>query len=53
LLPDGVSITGKPAVYQDTRRLSVSLSVPLSPEAIEEIQGKFTEETGWKVDVEG
>lgn len=53
LLPDDVSITGKPSVYQDTRRLSVSLSEPLNTEAIEEIQGGFTEETGWKVDVEG
>jgi cytosine/adenosine deaminase-related metal-dependent hydrolase len=53
LLPAGVSITGKPSVYQDTRRLSVSLSGSLSMKAIEEIQGKFTEETGWKVDVEG
>jgi len=51
LLPDDVSITGKPSVYQDTRRLSVSLSEPLSAEAIEEIQGKFTDETGWKVDL--
>ena len=51
LLPDNVSIIGKPSVYQDTRRLSVSLNEPLSAEAIEEIQGKFTEETGWKVDL--
>jgi Cft2 family RNA processing exonuclease len=51
LLPEGVSITGKPLIYQDTRRISVSLSKPLSMEAIEEVQGKFTEETGWKVDV--
>src|SRR5256886_2045108 len=53
LLPEGASIIGKPLVYQDTRRLSVSLSGPLSTEALEEVQGKFTEETGWKVDVEG
>jgi len=52
LLPEGVSLTGKPSVYQDTRRLSVSLSKSLSTEAIEEIQGKFTEETEWKVDVQ-
>ncbi len=52
LLPEGVSITGKSSVYQDTRRLSVNLSEQLSEEAIEEVQGKFTEETGWKVDVE-
>jgi hypothetical protein len=51
MLPDGVTITGKPSVYQDTRRLSISLDEPLSAEAIEEIQGKFTEETGWKVDL--
>ena len=51
LLPDSVNITGKPSVYQDTRRLSVSLSGSLSSESIEEIQGKFTEETGWKVDL--
>ena len=51
LLPDNVSIIGKPSVYRDTRRLSVSLNEPLSAEAIEEIQGKFTEETGWKVDL--
>jgi Cft2 family RNA processing exonuclease len=53
LLPEGVNIIGKPLVYQDTRRLTVSLSGPVSAEVIEEIQGKFTEETGWKVDVEG
>lgn len=53
MLPDGVTITVKPSVYQDTRRLSVCLSMPLSPEAIEEIQGKFTEETGWKIEVIG
>jgi Cft2 family RNA processing exonuclease len=52
LLPDGVSIIGKPLIYQDTRRLSVSLSGPLDKEVIGEIQEKFTEETGWKVDVE-
>ncbi len=51
LLPDEVNINGKPSVYQDTRRLSVSLSGSLSSETIEEIQGKFTEETGWKVDL--
>jgi hypothetical protein len=51
LLPEGVSITGKPSVYQDTRRLSVRLSGSLSTEAIGELQRKFTEETGWKVDV--
>ncbi len=50
LLPDDVSITGKPSVYQDTRRLSVSLGGSLSAEAIVEMQEKFTEETGWKVD---
>jgi Cft2 family RNA processing exonuclease len=52
LLPVGVSITGKPSVYQDTRRLSVSLSGTLNAEAMEEIQGVFTEETGWKADLE-
>ena len=52
LLPEGVSITGKSSVYQDTRRLSISLSGPLSTEASEEIQRKFTEETGWKVDLQ-
>ena len=51
LLPDNVSIMAKPSVYQDTRRISISLSETLSAEAIEEIQGKFTEETGWKVDL--
>ncbi|MGZ3616866.1 MAG: MBL fold metallo-hydrolase [Ktedonobacteraceae bacterium] len=51
LLPDDVNISGKPSVYQDTRKLSVSLSEPLGAEALEEIQGKFTEETGWKVDL--
>jgi Cft2 family RNA processing exonuclease len=51
LFPEGVSIIGKPSIYQDTRRLSVVLSEPLSTEALEEIQGKYTEETGWKVDV--
>ncbi|HXZ05545.1 MAG TPA: hypothetical protein VEH81_11965, partial [Ktedonobacteraceae bacterium] len=53
LLPDDISIIGKPSVYQDTRRLSVSLSMPLSAQAIGELQAKFIEETGWKVDVEG
>jgi hypothetical protein len=53
LLPEGVSITGKPSVYQDTRRLSVKLIEPLSTEAGEEIQRKFTEETGWQVEVMG
>ncbi len=52
LLPQGVSIRGKPSVYQDTRRLSVSLGEPLSMEALEEMQRKFTEETGWKLDIE-
>ncbi len=51
LLPDSVSIIGKPSVYQDTRRLGVKLSSSLSMEAIEEMQGKFTEETGWKLDL--
>src|SRR5437588_985247 len=41
LLPEGVSIISKPSVYQDTRRLSLSLNEPLSTEVIEEIQGKF------------
>ncbi len=52
LLPEGVNITGKPSVYQDTRRLSASLSEPLSAQAIEEIQKRFTQETGWKLDIE-
>jgi Cft2 family RNA processing exonuclease len=52
LLPEDVSMIGKPAIYQDTRRLSVVLSETLDTGAIEEIQGKFTEETGWKVDIE-
>ncbi len=52
LLPEDVSITGKPLVYQDTRRLSVSLSGPLSTDASEEIQRKFTEETGWQVEIQ-
>ena len=51
LLPGNVSIIDKPSVYQDTRRISISLSETLNAEAIEEIQGKFTEETGWKVDL--
>jgi Cft2 family RNA processing exonuclease len=51
LLPEGVGITGKPLVYQDTRRLTVSLNGSLSMDAIEGIQEKFTEETGWKVDL--
>jgi len=52
LLPEDVSITGKPLVYQDTRRLSASLSGPLSTDASEEIQRKFTEETGWQVEIQ-
>ncbi len=52
LLPEGVSITGKPSIYQDTRRLSVSLTESLSNEVSEEIQRKFTEETGWQINVE-
>ena len=51
LLPEGVSITGKPSVYQDTRRLSVCFTESLNEEVSEEIQKKFTEETGWKVDL--
>ncbi len=53
LLPEGVSITGKPSVYQDTRRLSVSFTESLNEEISEEIQKKFTEETGWQVEVMG
>jgi Cft2 family RNA processing exonuclease len=52
LLPEGVSITGKPSVHQDTRRLYVNLTGLLSPEANKEIQRKFTEETGWKLDLQ-
>jgi Cft2 family RNA processing exonuclease len=52
LLPDGVSIIGKPSVYQDTRRISLRLSEPLSTDAREEMQARFTEETGWRVDVD-
>jgi hypothetical protein len=50
-LPEGVSITGKPSIYQDTRRLSVSLTESLNEEVSEEIQKKFIEETGWQVEV--
>jgi hypothetical protein len=53
LLPEGVSITGKPLVYQDTRRISVSFTESLNDEVSEEIQKKFTEETGWQVEVMG
>jgi hypothetical protein len=53
LLPEGVSITGKPSIYQDTRRLSVSFTESLNEEISEEIQKKFTEETGWQVEVMG
>jgi len=52
LLPEGVGITGKTLVYQDTRRLGVNLIGSLSMDAIEGIQEKFTEETGWKVDLQ-
>jgi Cft2 family RNA processing exonuclease len=52
LFPDGVSITGKPLVHQDTRRLYVSFTGHLSAEAIEDIQRKFTEETGWQLDLQ-
>jgi Cft2 family RNA processing exonuclease len=52
LLPDGVSIIGKPVIQQDRRRLSVNFSGHLSAEAEEDIQKRFTEETGWQVEIQ-
>ena len=51
LLPEDLGITGNASVYQHMRTVSVSCTGQMSAEVREELQRRFAEETGWKLEV--
>jgi len=51
LLPEGITITGAPSLYEQYRILSLAVTGALDKDAKQIIQTSFTEETGWKLEV--
>jgi hypothetical protein len=51
LLPEGVSISGEPTLFQHTTTLSVDCAGSMSAETIADVQRRFAEETGWELHV--
>ena len=51
LLPAGVSIVGKTSLYQDQQRLSLTYAGVMGEEEQQEIQQRFTEQTGWQLSI--
>ncbi len=51
LLPADVGVVGKTSVYQDQQCLSISCAGPLREEDQQEIERRFTELTGWHLEV--
>jgi hypothetical protein len=51
LLPDGVSISGEPALFQHNSTLSVDCAGSMSAGTLADIQRRFAEETGWELNV--
>jgi hypothetical protein len=51
LLPQGVSISGEPALFQHNSTLSMDCVGSMSVEQIADVQRRFAEETGWELNV--
>jgi hypothetical protein len=51
LLPEGVSISGEPTLFQHNSTLSVDCVGSMSAETIADVQRRFAEETGWELNV--
>ena len=51
LLPEGTGIAGRASILQERRTLSLTPTGGVSEEAKEEMQRRFAEETGWKLEI--
>ena len=51
LLPEGLTIYGSPSLHHDSRTVDLTCSGSTSSEAIDEAQARFTEETGWQMEI--
>jgi Cft2 family RNA processing exonuclease len=51
LLPEGITITGTPSVYEHYRILSLTITGAFDGDAKLIMQAKFTEETGWRLEI--
>lgn len=51
LLPEGVGVSGKASLYQDSRTLVLTCTGSIPAETREEIQEQFHFETGWTLDL--
>ncbi len=51
LLPEGVHVTGKASLYQDSHTLTLTGTGSLSAQEREDLQQQFSEETGWTLDL--
>ena len=51
LLPEGVSISGEPTLFQHNATLSVDCTGSMNAETVADVQRRFAEETGWELNV--
>ena len=51
LLPQDMAVTGAPSLYEQYRVLSLSIDNVLDDEIKSNVQQKFAQETGWKLEV--
>ena len=47
LIPAGLTAKGKPSIYVDQQLVQISCEGEATPEAIQQAQERFTEQTGW------
>ena len=51
LLSEGVQVTGKASLYQESHTLTLTGTGSLSAQEREDLQQQFSEETGWTLDL--
>ncbi|HEY6540019.1 MAG TPA: hypothetical protein VIZ18_03740 [Ktedonobacteraceae bacterium] len=52
LLPAQHGLSGKPSIHEEAQRLVLTVAGPLSEEIAQDIRQRFSEETGWTLEIQ-
>ncbi|GHO88908.1 MBL fold metallo-hydrolase [Dictyobacter formicarum] len=53
ILPEGLSCVDTPSIYQEKRKVGIVCVGQAASELVEEAQRRFTEDTGWELELRG